>query len=194
MPTIRSSRRPRVRAPATRRHGCARGASPANCPGDIITEPNIHTLDVASWIMGRPPLSACGTGGRKFRDAGTCWDTFNVLFQYPDNLRDQLGRILEVAVHHHGGVGGRGRQSGSNRRLMPEVARQVEHREPRIATVLVQHGLQRAVGAPVVDVDHLRVDSSIAICHTSSSRNVVIVAIWPLAETATGIPAVVRRI
>ena len=54
--------------------------------GDIITEQNIHTLDVASWIMGGPPVSAYGTGGRKFRDVGTCWDTFSVTFQYPDNV------------------------------------------------------------------------------------------------------------
>lgn len=54
--------------------------------GDIITEQNIHTLDVMSWIMGRPPLSAYGTGGRKYRDVGTCWDTFSVLFQYPEQV------------------------------------------------------------------------------------------------------------
>ena len=54
--------------------------------GDIITEQNIHTLDVASWIMGRPPLSACGTGGRKFRDVGTCYDTFTILFKYPEDV------------------------------------------------------------------------------------------------------------
>jgi predicted dehydrogenase len=54
--------------------------------GDIITEQNIHALDVASWIMGGPPVSAYGTGGRKFRDVGTCWDTFSVTFQYPDNV------------------------------------------------------------------------------------------------------------
>ena len=30
--------------------------------GDIITEQNIHTLDVASWIMDQPPLCAFGTG------------------------------------------------------------------------------------------------------------------------------------
>jgi predicted dehydrogenase len=54
--------------------------------GDIITEQNIHTLDVMSWIMGRPPIAASGTGGRKFRDAGTCWDTFSVVFQYQDNV------------------------------------------------------------------------------------------------------------
>lgn len=54
--------------------------------GDIITEQNIHTLDVASWIMNQPPESAYGTGGQKVRDFGTCWDTFSVVFQYPDNV------------------------------------------------------------------------------------------------------------
>jgi predicted dehydrogenase len=54
--------------------------------GDIITEQNIHSLDVMSWVMARPPLSAYGTGGRKIREAGTCWDTFSVVFQYPDRV------------------------------------------------------------------------------------------------------------
>ncbi len=54
--------------------------------GDIITEQNIHTLDVMNWIMGRPPVCAVGTGGRKVRPVGTCYDTFSVLFQYPDNV------------------------------------------------------------------------------------------------------------
>lgn len=54
--------------------------------GDIITEQNIHTLDVASWIMRQPPLRAYGAGGRKFRDVGTCWDTFSIVFQYADNV------------------------------------------------------------------------------------------------------------
>lgn len=54
--------------------------------GDIITEQNIHTLDVASWIMNGPPECAYGTGGQKVRDFGTCWDTFSVTFQYPNNV------------------------------------------------------------------------------------------------------------
>ena len=54
--------------------------------GDIITEQNIHTIDVASWIMGKPPVSAFGTGGRRFRGVGTCWDTFSVTFRYPDDI------------------------------------------------------------------------------------------------------------
>ena len=54
--------------------------------GDIITEQNIHTIDVASWIMQQPPVAAYGTGGRKYRDVGTCWDTFSVVFQYPEQV------------------------------------------------------------------------------------------------------------
>jgi myo-inositol 2-dehydrogenase / D-chiro-inositol 1-dehydrogenase len=54
--------------------------------GDIITEQNIHTLDVMNWIMGVPPVWAVGTGARKFRPVGTCNDTFSLLFQYPNNV------------------------------------------------------------------------------------------------------------
>ncbi len=54
--------------------------------GDIITEQNIHTLDVASWIMQTPPRYAYGMGGRKVRQLGDCWDHFMVLFQYPDDI------------------------------------------------------------------------------------------------------------
>ena len=55
--------------------------------GDIITEQNIHTLDVASWIMNAAPLFATGTGGRKERtDVGDCWDHFACVFVYPNNV------------------------------------------------------------------------------------------------------------
>ncbi len=55
--------------------------------GDIITEQNIHTLDVMNWVMGVPPLLATGTGGRKVRvDVGDCWDHFAVLYQYPNGV------------------------------------------------------------------------------------------------------------
>ena len=33
--------------------------------GDIITEQNIHALDVACWMLDAEPLRAYGTGGRK---------------------------------------------------------------------------------------------------------------------------------
>ncbi|MFO8014258.1 MAG: Gfo/Idh/MocA family oxidoreductase [Phycisphaerae bacterium] len=55
--------------------------------GDIITEQNIHTLDVMSWIMNTPPVTCWGTGGRKVRtDAGDCWDHFALTYQYPENV------------------------------------------------------------------------------------------------------------
>ena len=55
--------------------------------GDIITEQNIHTIDVASWIMNQEPVWAAGTGGRKVRQhKGSCWDHFAVLFQYPNKV------------------------------------------------------------------------------------------------------------
>ena len=55
--------------------------------GDIITEQNIHTLDVAWWIMNKEPLYAVGTGGRKVRtNVGDCWDYFMAIFQYPDDV------------------------------------------------------------------------------------------------------------
>ena len=59
--------------------------------GDIITEQNIHTLDVMNWILGVPPVRATGTGGRKSRvDAGDCWDHFSVLYEYPGNVGIQF--------------------------------------------------------------------------------------------------------
>ena len=55
--------------------------------GDIITEQNIHALDVMNWVHQRPPLHAFGTGGRKVRlDVGDCWDYFTGHFQYPNNV------------------------------------------------------------------------------------------------------------
>jgi len=54
--------------------------------GDIITEQNIHTLDVASWIMDQAPVCAVGLGGQKVRTVGTCSDCFTLVFEYPDNV------------------------------------------------------------------------------------------------------------
>jgi len=54
--------------------------------GDIITEQNIHTLDVMSWIMDAEPVSAVGTCGRTIRPVGTCNDHFALLFEYPNKV------------------------------------------------------------------------------------------------------------
>ena len=59
--------------------------------GDMITEQDIHTLDVMNWIMDKPPLSAIGSGGLKARPRiGSCWDHFVVSYQYPDRVAFQF--------------------------------------------------------------------------------------------------------
>jgi len=54
--------------------------------GDVITEQNIHALDVATWVLDAAPLHAEGTGGQKARTAGTCWDCFSVTFAFPQDV------------------------------------------------------------------------------------------------------------
>ncbi len=55
--------------------------------GDIITEQNIHTLDVMSWIMENPPLFAVGSCGHKVRnDPGSCNDHYALIYQYPNDV------------------------------------------------------------------------------------------------------------
>ena len=59
--------------------------------GDMITEQDIHAIDVMSWLMGPPPLYALGCGGLKARPkVGTCWDHFVVHYQYPDKVGVQF--------------------------------------------------------------------------------------------------------
>ena len=55
--------------------------------GDVITEQNIHALDVAAWIVDREPLAAYGTCGNGGRAAvGTCHDHFAAIFTFPNNV------------------------------------------------------------------------------------------------------------
>ncbi|MBN1816446.1 MAG: Gfo/Idh/MocA family oxidoreductase [Sedimentisphaerales bacterium] len=54
--------------------------------GDIITEQNIHTLDVMNWIMREPPLYATGSGARTVRPVGACYDHFTCLYQYANDV------------------------------------------------------------------------------------------------------------
>jgi myo-inositol 2-dehydrogenase / D-chiro-inositol 1-dehydrogenase len=56
--------------------------------GDIITEQNIHALDVASWILDAAPLRAYGAGGRTRAPVPNgVWDNFSVIFEYPNDVR-----------------------------------------------------------------------------------------------------------
>ena len=54
--------------------------------GDIITEQNIHALDVASWMLNAQPVRAVGSGGRTRDFIGNCWDHFAVIFHYPGDI------------------------------------------------------------------------------------------------------------
>lgn len=54
--------------------------------GDIITEQNIHALDVVSWFLNAEPIRAYGTGGRAREFVGNCWDHFAVIFYYPNDV------------------------------------------------------------------------------------------------------------
>jgi predicted dehydrogenase len=59
--------------------------------GDMITEQDIHSLDVMNWVMGTPPLYALGSGGLSARPKiGTCWDHFVVYYQYPGKVGIQF--------------------------------------------------------------------------------------------------------
>jgi len=54
--------------------------------GDVITEQNIHALDMAAWYLDAAPIRAYGTGGRKRDYVGNCWDHFAVIFHYPKDI------------------------------------------------------------------------------------------------------------
>jgi predicted dehydrogenase len=54
--------------------------------GDIITEQNIHSIDVMTWVLDEHPASAYGTGGLQSRDLGDCWDHFSVIFWFPQDV------------------------------------------------------------------------------------------------------------
>src|ERR1019366_3439458 len=54
--------------------------------GDIITEQNIHAIDVATWVLDSQPVRAIGTGGLKSRELGDCWDHFSVIFWFPGEV------------------------------------------------------------------------------------------------------------
>jgi myo-inositol 2-dehydrogenase / D-chiro-inositol 1-dehydrogenase len=53
--------------------------------GDVITEQNIHTLDVATWLLNSNPLKATGTGGC-YRQWGDCWDHYSVTYEFPNDV------------------------------------------------------------------------------------------------------------
>jgi myo-inositol 2-dehydrogenase / D-chiro-inositol 1-dehydrogenase len=106
--------------------------------GDVITEQNIHALDVASWILGAPPLKAYGTGGAARGYAGTCWDYFSVIYYYPADVvlsfsSKQFGHGYDdiccrvygtagtVDTHYFGSVTLKGKEDGYNGGVMQNL-------------------------------------------------------------------------
>jgi len=97
--------------------------------GDVITEQNIHALDVASWIVNDQPVKAYGTCSKKGRaDPGTCNDNFSAIFHYPNDVvvnfaskqfgtgHDDIGNRMfgpkgMIETHYFGIVFIRGEQS-----------------------------------------------------------------------------------
>ncbi len=54
--------------------------------GDQIAEQAVHNIDTINWIMGGPPESAFGSGGRFTRpDDSEMWDNVSVDYLYPGN-------------------------------------------------------------------------------------------------------------
>jgi myo-inositol 2-dehydrogenase/D-chiro-inositol 1-dehydrogenase len=60
--------------------------------GDIIVEQNVHVIDICNWALQGHPVKAVGAGSRKLRqDAGDCYDNFNVVFTYPNDVQVSFG-------------------------------------------------------------------------------------------------------
>lgn len=64
--------------------------------GDCIVEQDVHTIDVATWIIGKDPISASGNGGRKTRKHGDIYDHYTVNFQFPGNITLQFASVKFV--------------------------------------------------------------------------------------------------
>jgi predicted dehydrogenase len=79
--------------------------------GDVITEQNIHALDVATWFVNADPIRAQGQGGRARPFLGDCWDHYSVLFFFPNDLvvtftSKQVGfGFDDIMVRAHGTTG-----------------------------------------------------------------------------------------
>lgn len=54
--------------------------------GDIITEQNIHALDMACGLLDAAPVRAYGAGGKARDFVGDCWDHFSITFDFPNQV------------------------------------------------------------------------------------------------------------
>lgn len=72
--------------------------------GDHIAEQAVHNIDAINWIMGGPPESAYGSGGRHRRpDSSELWDSFAIDYVYPgDRLCSFMCRQLPGTKYDNG--------------------------------------------------------------------------------------------
>ena len=54
--------------------------------GDVITEQNIHALDMAAWYLDAAPDPRLRHRGSQAGYVGNCWDHFAVIFYFPKEL------------------------------------------------------------------------------------------------------------
>ena len=79
----------------------------------------------------------------------------------PDEVAEQLGRVLQVGVHHHDGPPPRVVDAGRDGRLVAEIAGQVERHDPRVARCQGVEQTGRRIAAAVIDEDDLGRDAEV---------------------------------
>ena len=82
-------------------------------------------------------------------------DDVVALTPFRHKLRDELGRILEIAVHQDHGVTLRDVHTGRRGKLVTEIAGEVDDHDMLAARKFVANAFERAIGAAVVDQDNL---------------------------------------
>jgi len=59
----------------------------AEMSGDHIVEQHVHNIDIANWLIGHPPVTALGFGGRARRKTGDQFDFFSIDLDYGSGCR-----------------------------------------------------------------------------------------------------------
>lgn len=74
--------------------------------GDQIAEQAVHNIDAINWIMGGPPVSAYGGGGRHQRPENSeLWDSFSIDYKYPgDRMCSFMCRQLPDTKYDNGNI------------------------------------------------------------------------------------------
>lgn len=97
--------------------------------GDHIVEQHVHNLDVATWFIGRLPVTAVGFGGRARRVTGNMFDFFSVDLDFGDDLHihsqcrqidGTYSRVGETLVGSEGVCYGGGKIKGKGLKV-PEI-------------------------------------------------------------------------